>query len=229
MKKLIVFTGAGMSAESGLKTFRDHDGLWENYNVAEVATPTAWSKNPKLVLEFYNKRRQQVLQAQPNEGHFKVAELEKYFDVEVITQNIDDLHERAGSSKVLHLHGEITKARSQVDPDEIHEIENGEIQWGDKCSRGLQLRPFVVWFGEAVPAMVQAEMITSKADVLLIIGTSLNVYPAAGLAHLPGANTHKFLIDPGEPEYGHIQNLTVIKSGASEGMNIVFEKLLELQ
>jgi len=196
MKKIVVLSGAGVSAESGLKTFRDHDGMWENYNVMEVATPEAWLKDREMVLDFYNKRREQVVLAQPNYAHKKIAELEEKFDVHVITQNIDDLHERAGSSKVLHLHGMITQARSENDDNEIIDIGNKNLKIGDLSPSGSQLRPHVVWFGEPVPAMYEAERITSTADILIVIGTSLVVYPAAGLIHAVREKTEKYIIDP---------------------------------
>ena len=172
MKKVVVFTGAGVSEESGIKTFRESGGLWEEYDIMEVATPEAWRRQPEVVLEFYNARRKQVLQTKPNDGHHVIKELEDHFDVQIITQNIDDLHERAGSSNVLHLHGEIRKAKSSVNPNLVYDIEGEEIKWGEKCELGSQLRPHVVWFGEAVPAMYDAEKITSKAEIMIVVGTS---------------------------------------------------------
>ena len=183
MKNLVVFSGAGISAESGLKTFRDSDGLWEEYDVMDVATPEAWQRDSDLVLEFYNKRRKQVLETQPNAGHSALVTLENHFNVQIITQNIDNLHERAGSKKVLHLHGEVTKARSTVNDNLLYDINGSELKKGEVCEQGFQLRPHVVWFGEAVPNMEIAYEITRKADIMLIVGTSLNVYPAAGLIH----------------------------------------------
>src|SRR5688572_15210372 len=180
--KLVVLSGAGMSAESGLKTFRDSDGLWEGYDVAEVATPRAWKKNPGLVLDFYNMRRKNILDAQPNAGHFGLAELENHFDVHIITQNIDDLHERAGSTNVLHLHGEILKMRSEHSEELIYDI-RGDINLGDKAEDGAQLRPAIVWFEEPVPMIEQAIPLVRSADIFLVIGTSLVVYPAAGLVN----------------------------------------------
>lgn len=195
-KNLVVLSGSGISAESGLLTFRDMGGLWEQYNVYEVATPEAWARDPALVLRFYNERRKQLLSVQPNEAHLALAGLEKDFQVQIITQNVDDLHERAGSSRILHLHGEIRKARSQADPSLIYEIEGWELKEGDLCEKGSQLRPHVVWFGEEVTEIPQAARITETADIFLIIGTSLNVYPAAGLlASLPSSAT-VFIIDP---------------------------------
>ena len=186
-KHLVVFTGAGMSAESGLKTFRDSDGLWENYAVEDVATPEAWQKNPALVLKFYNDRRKQVKQAKPNDAHLALKDLEKKFRMSIITQNIDNLHERAGSSFVLHLHGEIMKARGTI-TDKTYDIKT-DIQLGDKCEENSQLRPDIVWFGEAVPKFTEAQKIVSQADILLIIGTSLSVYPAAYLVQEVTKNT----------------------------------------
>ena len=193
-KHLVVFTGAGMSAESGLKTFRDSDGLWENYAVEDVATPEAWQKNPALVLKFYNDRRKQVKQAKPNDAHLALKDLEKKFRMSIITQNIDNLHERAGSSFVLHLHGEIMKARGTI-TDKTYDIKT-DIQLGDKCEENSQLRPDIVWFGEAVPKFTEAQKIVSQADILLIIGTSLSVYPAAYLVQEVRKNTTVYLVDP---------------------------------
>lgn len=196
MERLVVFTGAGVSAESGIKTFRDSGGLWEEYRIEDVATPEAWKKDPKLVLEFYNQRRKQIINAEPNKAHKVLARLEKHFDVHIITQNIDNLHERAGSSKVLHLHGEIMKARSTFNPELIYDLDQPVIKFGDKCEKGSQLRPHIVWFGEAVPEMERAYTIASRADVFVVIGTSLNVYPAAGLIDFTPRGIKKFLIDP---------------------------------
>ncbi len=195
MKKLVVFTGAGVSAESGLKTFRDTDGLWEQHRIEDVATPEAWRKNQKLVLDFYNIRRRQVATAQPNAAHIAIAGLQKKFDTTVITQNIDDLHERAGSENVLHLHGEITKARSTLNPYLIYQIGERDILPGDYCELGSQLRPHIVWFGEFVPELDSAAEIISDADILIVIGTSLAVYPAAGLIHEAKPDCRKFLVD----------------------------------
>jgi NAD-dependent deacetylase len=225
-KKLLVFTGAGVSAESGIKTFRDSGGLWEEYNIAEVATPEAWKRDYRKVLDFYNKRRKQVVEAKPNKAHKIIAELENYFDVEVVTQNIDDLHERAGSSKVLHLHGEIMKSRSTADENLIYPITGIDINPGDKCEKGSQLRPHIVWFGELVPAMEDAYKLAAKADLFVIIGTSLNVYPAAGLVHFAPKNSTKFLVDPQDCPVDGIENLTVIKDTAVNGMQKVKEILL---
>lgn len=196
MKKIIVFTGSGISAESGLKTFRDSDGLWENYNIEDVATPQAWHRNRQMVNEFYNMRRKQVLEAKPNAAHLALAKLESKFDVTIITQNIDDLHERAGSKNILHLHGEIRKARSSVDENLIYNIEGWEIKEGEKCAKGSQLRPHIVWFGEQVPELNRAARIISGAEIFIVIGTSLVVYPAAGLVDYAPMKSEKYFIDP---------------------------------
>ena len=227
MKKLVVFTGAGISQESGIKTFRDSGGLWEEYDIMEVATPEAWAKNPELVLEFYNKRRKQALEAKPNRAHEIIAELEKHFVVQIITQNIDDLHERAGSTNVLHLHGEITKVRS-VETDEIYTIGNKSIFMNDLCKSGHQLRPHIVWFGEDVPNMLIAQDIAKTADIFLIIGSSLNVYPAAGLVHETSNTCPKYLVDPSaDIETKSINNLTIINKKATIGLAIVASILEE--
>jgi len=205
MKKLVILTGAGMSSESGIRTFREAGGLWEEYDVTEVASPIGWLKNRDLVLRFYNERRTQLEVCEPNTGHKGVADLEKYFDVEVITQNVDNLHERAGSTKVLHLHGELTKARSTTDPSLIYDIGYKEIKPGDNCEKGSQLRPHIVWFGEAVPMMDEAVRITSQADIFVVIGSSLNVYPAAGLMEYTPENASLWLIDPNEVIIGRLR------------------------
>jgi len=196
MKKIVVLTGAGVSAESGLKTFRDSDGLWENYRVEDVATFSAWQRQRTVVLEFYNQRRKQVLEANPNAAHLAIADLEKGYDVTVVTQNIDDLHERAGSSQVLHLHGQIRKSRSTADENLIYDIDGWELKEGDKCAKGSQLRPHIVWFGEMVPELNRAAHIVSNADIVLVIGTSLQVYPAAGLVDFAPSDAKKYYIDP---------------------------------
>ncbi len=196
---VVVLSGAGVSAESGLKTFRDSDGLWENHHVEDVATPQAWRKDPELVQRFYNERRRQVVAAQPNAAHLALAELETHCPVSVITQNIDDLHERAGSSKVLHLHGEILKARSSRNEHLLYETNGDDIEMGQKCELGSQLRPHVVWFGEAVPAMEEAMQWVRKADVLLVVGTSLAVYPAASLVNFAPPSAELVVIDPVAP------------------------------
>ncbi len=219
MKKLVVLTGAGMSAESGINTFRDASGLWEQHKVEDVATPNGWQRNPTLVLNFYNQRRKQLLAAKPNAGHITLMDLEKYFDVRIITQNVDNLHEQAGSSNVLHLHGELMKVRSTSPSEEVFDltIDNYETHLGDKCPKGYQLRPHIVWFGEAVPKIENAIQITKEADILVIIGTSMQVYPAASLINFVKPNVPVYLIDPHEVDM-HTKNVTVIQKGASEGM-----------
>ncbi|MFH1005258.1 MAG: NAD-dependent deacylase [Bacteroidota bacterium] len=217
-KKIVVFTGAGISAESGIKTFRDSDGLWEEFRVEDVATPEAWNRNPSLVLKFYNQRREQVMKANPNAAHIALVHLEKKFDVHIITQNIDDLHERAGSKKVLHLHGEITKIRSSIDASLIYPAGEGDIKIGSLCEKGSQIRPHVVWFGEPVPMMETACKITSLADIFIVIGTSLNVYPAAGLLSYAPPDIPKYLIDPSNVKKDYSSNLTLIKKTAGKGV-----------
>jgi len=229
MKNLVILTGAGMSSESGIRTFRDAGGLWEDYDVTEVATPMAWWKNRDLVLRFYNERRTQLAACEPNAGHIGIAALEKFFDVHVITQNIDNLHERAGSLKVLHLHGELTKARSTIDPSLIYDIGYKEIKPGDICEKGSQLRPHIVWFGEAVPMMDEAVKITSTADIFAVIGSSLNVYPAAGLIDYAPKKTLLWLIDPNDVYVLASRKVEVIKEPATKGIAILTKKLLELQ
>jgi NAD-dependent deacetylase len=228
MKLLVILTGAGMSSESGIKTFRDSGGLWEEYDVSEVATPMAWVKNRDLVLRFYNERRRQLALSKPNEGHFGLALLEKYFDVHIITQNIDDLHERAGSSKILHLHGELTKARSSVDPSLIYDIGYKDINPGDRCEKGSQLRPHIVWFGEEVPMMDEAANLTGNADIFVVIGSSLNVYPAAGLISYAPAKASLWLIDPKEVVVPVNRKVEVIREMASTGIGILTERLLKM-
>jgi NAD-dependent deacetylase len=223
-KKLVVLTGAGVSAESGLKTFRDSDGLWEGYDIHEVATAGAWKRNPALVQEFYNMRRKNVKEAQPNAAHYALAELENDFDVHIITQNIDDLHERAGSSKIIHLHGEIFKMRSEKNEELIYPIHDN-IKMGDLAEDGAQLRPHIVWFEEAVPMMEQAALITRQADLFLIVGTSLVVYPAAGLVNYAPWPVPKFIVDKKIPYTSSLYNLTAIEKLAGEGMQEIKELL----
>ncbi len=225
MKKLVVLTGAGISAESGLKTFRDSDGLWEGYNIEDVATPQAWQRNPELVQQFYNERRKNVLDAQPNAAHFALAALEKDFDVAIITQNIDDLHERAGSTKVIHLHGVITRSQSGKNPDLTYPIKGWEIKMGELCELGSQLRAHVVWFGEAVPMIEKAAMICTEADIFMLVGTSLAVYPAAGLLDYVPDETPKYLIDPKIPEILSVKNSIRIEEKATVGVMKVAEML----
>lgn len=227
--KLVVLTGAGISAESGLKTFRDSDGLWEGYNVYDVATPEAWERNPELVQEFYNERRRQVLAARPNRAHEILAELEKYFEVEIITQNIDDLHERAGSTQVKHLHGVITKSQSDRKTNLTYDIKGSELKMGELCELGSQLRPHVVWFGESVPMIEVAAEICREADLFVLIGTSLAVYPAAGLIDFIPSLVPKYIIDPVIPEVRRYKNVIKIEERAVEGLRILKELLLNEQ
>ena len=223
MKKIVVLTGAGMSAESGIKTFRDADGLWEGHDVMEVASPQGWNQNKELVLDFYNQRRKQLLQVKPNKAHNLLVQLENDFDVEIVTQNVDDLHERAGSSKVLHLHGELFKVRSISDENIVYEWKKN-LFIGDTCENGNQLRPHIVWFGEAVPMLDQAIEITKKADILVIIGTSMQVYPAASLINYIKPNTPVYFIDPKPNISNNLNNLTVFSEKASVGV----EKLITI-
>ncbi len=225
-KKLVVLTGAGISAESGLRTFRDSDGLWEGYDVTEVATPRGWKKNPKMVLDFYNQRRRDVTLAQPNAAHIGLAELEEYFTVSIITQNIDDLHERAGSTNVLHLHGEIFKMRSEKDETLNYDIRN-DINIGDVADDGAQLRPGIVWFEEPVPKIEEAIPVVHEADYFAIIGTSLVVYPAAGLVHYVRSGIPTFIIDKKIPYTSSSANLTVIEKPATEGIHDLKKRLLQ--
>jgi NAD-dependent deacetylase len=218
-KKLVVLTGAGVSAESGISTFRDAGGLWEGYDVTEVASPHGWKNNKELVLEFYNQRRRQIIKAEPNSAHTALASLEKDFDVTIITQNIDDLHERGGSSHVLHLHGEIKKSRSTLDHNLIYEIEGSELSPGDKCERGAQLRPHIVWFGEPVPMIEEAIRYCLQADIFVVIGTSMVVYPAAGLIEFVPTDSIKYIIDPNKPDiYYPPPNIVYIEKKATDGM-----------
>jgi NAD-dependent deacetylase len=228
MKKLVILTGAGMSSESGIKTFRDSGGLWEEYEVTEVATPEAWMRNNALVLRFYNERRRQLATSKPNDGHLGLAALEKHFDVHIITQNIDDLHERAGSTKILHLHGELTKARSCVDLSLLYDIGYKDIAVGDKCEKGSQLRPHIVWFGEAVPAMEEAADISADADIFVVVGSSLNVYPAAGLINYAPARASLWIIDPKEVIVPVNRRVEVIQEKASVGIGILTGRLLDV-
>jgi len=228
MKNLIILTGAGMSSESGIRTFRDSGGLWEEYDITEVASPIGWLSNRELVLKFYNDRRRQLASCEPNAGHFGVAKLEQHFNVHVITQNIDNLHERAGSTKILHLHGELTKARSTTDPSLVYDIGYKDIKTGDVCEKGSQLRPHIVWFGEAVPNMDEAVRITSTADIFVVIGSSLNVYPAAGLIDYAPAKASLWLIDPNDVYVPVNRNVEVIKEPATKGVEILTSRLLQL-
>lgn len=231
MKNLVVLSGAGMSAESGISTFRDAGGLWDQYPVEQVATPEGYARNPELVINFYNERRKQLLEVKPNEGHIGVAELEKDFNVTVVTQNVDNLHERAGSTRVVHLHGELTKvcsSRDPYDPRYVKELKpkEYEVKIGDKAGDGSQLRPFIVWFGEAVPEIETAITYVEQADILVIIGTSLNVYPAAGLLHYAPRHAEVYLIDPKPVDTHSDRPVHVIQKGASEGVKELRRLLL---
>jgi NAD-dependent protein deacetylase/lipoamidase len=226
MKKVVVFTGSGISAESGIKTFRDSGGLWENHNINDVATPEAWEKDPKLVLEFYNARRKQVIESQPNAAHKALAALEKNFDVTIITQNVDDLHERAGSTRVVHLHGEIRKARSTGDAHLIYDIDGWELNESDKCEQGYPLRPHIVWFGEMVPMMSTAASIVTTANIFIVTGTSLEVYPAASLAIQAPANAKKYFVDPNAEESHSAKGFTVYRENAGIAIPRLTQKLM---
>ena len=225
MKKIVVLSGAGISAESGLKTFRDRDGLWEGYDIEEVATPEAWGRNPALVQEFYNMRRKSVLEAAPNDAHYALAELEKQYDVTVITQNIDDLHERGGSTKVLHLHGIITRSQSSLNPNLTYPINGWELKMGEFCELGSQLRAHVVWFGEPVPMIEEAARVCRSADIFILVGSSLNVYPAAGLVHYVPYEVPKYIIDPKIP-YISSSDFIRIEAKATVGVRQVVDQLL---
>lgn len=227
MKKLVVLTGSGISAESGIRTFREMGGLWEEYDVHEVASPQGWAQNMDLVLRFYNERRKQLLDAEPNQGHYSLAELEEFFDVEIITQNVDNLHEQAGSTKVLHLHGELTKVRSTGDPALVYELDGWELKQGDTCKKGHQLRPHIVWFGEPVPLMEEAVRITTMADAFAVIGTSLAVYPAAGLVDDVPRDAPIYLVDPNEIPIPRHREVEVIMEKASIGVAMLKDKLLD--
>ncbi len=225
MKKVVVITGAGISAESGLKTFRDSGGLWEGYNVYDVATPEAWRRNPDLVQNFYNDRRKSVLEAKPNAAHDALVKLEEKYDVTIITQNVDDLHERAGSSRIIHLHGLITKSQSNINPDLTYNISGWELKMGELCELGSQLRPHVVWFGEAVPMIEIAANECYAAEIVIVIGSSLKVYPAAGLIDLVPAKAEKFLIDPRAMEIAS-KNIAVISENAVTAVPELVQRLL---
>ncbi|MBT1695233.1 NAD-dependent deacylase [Fulvivirgaceae bacterium PWU4] len=228
-KKLVVLSGAGISAESGVPTFRDSDGLWEGYNVMEVATPEGWQKDPALVLEFYNQRRKRAREVKPNRGHEVLAELEDHFNVTVVTQNIDDLHERAGSTNVIHLHGSLFESRSCADESLVYAIDGWELKLGDLCEKGSQLRPNIVWFGEMVPLMEVAAMHAAQADIFIVVGTSLVVYPAAGLIHYVPHDTLKYVVDPKLPDIGNMPFLKMFAEKASTGMEKVKAELLSLR
>lgn len=227
MKKLTILSGAGISAESGIKTFRDGDGLWENHSITDVASPEGWRKDRNLVLEFYNQRRRQLHKVEPNDAHRLLAKLEQYFEVQIITQNIDDLHERAGSTNITHLHGELFKSCSCNNKNLVYDQKN-DIRIGDKAEDGAQLRPFIVWFGEEVPLMEKAAKLAWEADIFLVIGTSLQVYPAAGLVHEIKDDCLLIVINPNETNFGYGQRAVVMKETATQGMKILFEKLVDL-
>ncbi len=224
-KRLVVLTGAGISAESGIRTFRDSDGLWEEYRVTDVATPEAWERDPELVQQFYNERRKQLLEVEPNAGHYALAEAEKYFDVQILTQNIDDLHERAGSSQVLHLHGQLRMSQSSRNPNLVYPIEGWELRMGEVAEDGSQLRPHVVWFGEAVPNIERAAEISATADFYAIVGTSLNVYPAAGLVSYAPKDCPVWLVDPRPTASSGIAKLTLVAEPASSGVAKMVEEI----
>lgn len=226
-QKLVVLTGAGISAESGLKTFRDSDGLWEGYDIEEVATPEGWERNPVLVQDFYNMRRKSVLEAEPNAAHYALAKLEEKYEVTIITQNIDDLHERAGSTNVVHLHGIITKSQSSKNPRLTYPIKGWELRMGELCRLGSQLRPHVVWFGEMVPMIEPAAKICSEADVFLLVGSSLAVYPAAGLINYVPANVPKYIIDPKIPTVNGMPDLIKIEEKATIGLPELVNELMK--
>lgn len=225
-KKLVVLSGAGISAESGIATFRDADGLWEGHDVMEVASPGGWHKDPALVLDFYNQRRKNAKDVEPNDAHRILADLEEHFDVTIITQNIDNLHERGGSTDVMHLHGEIFKSRSTLDPSLVYEMDGWELNIGDKCERGSQLRPHIVWFGEMVPMMEKAAEVTLQADIFIVVGTSLVVYPAAGLLDIVPREVPCYIVDVKIPQYTPRANMRLIEDKASTGMARVRDELL---
>ncbi|MEN0056592.1 MAG: NAD-dependent deacylase [Mucilaginibacter sp.] len=226
MEKLVVLTGAGISAESGLKTFRDSDGLWEGYNIEDVATPEAWQRNPALVQEFYNERRKSVLEAKPNTAHFALARLEEKYEVTIITQNIDDLHERAGSTNVIHLHGIITRSQSSINPELTYPINGWQIGMDEVCELGSPLRAHVVWFGEAVPMIETAARICSRAELFILVGTSLAVYPAAGLINYVGPRVPKYIVDPKIPEASVRGPVMKIQEKATIGVPELVDRLL---
>ncbi len=225
-KNIVVLTGAGISAESGIKTFRDSDGLWENYRIEDVATFDAWKKDKSLVLEFYNQRRRKVMECQPNEAHKALVDLEKKYKVNIITQNIDDLHERAGSKNILHLHGELLKVRSSLDENLIYDWHK-DLHIGDLCEKDAQLRPHIVWFGEAVPMLDRAIPYFRKADIILVIGTSMVVYPAAGLVTYAHHSVPKYVVDPNKPTLYDVSNVEYIQQPASLGVREIVNRLLE--
>jgi NAD-dependent deacetylase len=227
-KKLVVLTGAGISQESGIPTFRDSNGLWEGFRVEDVASPEGWHKNSAVVLDFYNQRRKKALEVQPNQGHRILAQLENDFDVVIITQNVDDLHERAGSSNVIHLHGSLFESRSTIDETLVYPIKGWELNPGDLCERGSQLRPNIVWFGEMVPLIEVAAQHAAEAEIFLVVGTSLVVYPAAGLIHEVRYDAIKYVVDPNLPEINRVGGVKYVKEKASAGMELVRNELLKI-
>lgn len=228
MKNLVVLSGAGISAESGIPTFRDSNGLWEGFRVEDVASPDGWERNPALVLDFYNQRRKKALEVNPNRGHEILAELEQHFNVTVVTQNVDNLHERAGSTNVIHLHGSLFESRSSVDETLVYPIQEWEMKIGETCEKGSQLRPNIVWFGEMVPLMEVAAGIAAQADFFLVVGTSMVVYPAAGLIHYVPRFVLKYVVDPNITDVGNIPSVKIIREKASTGMQQVKNDLLTL-
>ncbi len=225
-KRLVVLSGAGVSAESGIKTFRDSGGLWEGHDVMEVASPEGWRRNQALVQDFYNQRRKQAIESLPNKAHVILASLEEFFEVDIITQNVDDLHERAGSTKIIHLHGELSKAQSSVDPALVYDLAHWEIKAGELCEKGSQLRPHIVWFGEEVPMMIPAIDLAKKADVFLVIGTSLQVYPAAGLVDYVPNQAEVFVVDPNGAELSMRRRVRTFVEKATSGMEKIKEILM---
>lgn len=228
MKKIVIFTGAGMSAESGIRTFRDSGGLWEEHDIHDVATPEAWNRNADLVTRFYNERRKQMMESSPNEGHLALVRLEARYNVSIITQNVDDLHERAGSSNVMHLHGELSKCRSTSDPNLVYDINGWELTADSKCELGSRLRPHIVWFGEDVPMMIPAIQLTSLADIFIIIGTSLEVYPAAGLVSRAPTASIKYYVDPNANNISNIKNLTIVRERSGVALPLLVDELLNM-
>ncbi len=227
-QKIVVLSGAGVSAESGINTFRDSDGLWEGHDVMAVASPEGWFRNPVMVLDFYNQRRKRLLEVEPNDGHKLLAQLEAHYDVTIITQNVDDLHERAGSSHVIHLHGELRKARSTSDEKIVYEMSDWEMHLGDMCELGSQLRPHIVWFGEAVPMMGEAIAHVSEADICIVVGTSLQVYPAAGLVDYAPRSAPLYVVDPRMPLIQPRPHLHLIEEKATVGLQQVYQELMAL-
>jgi NAD-dependent deacetylase len=225
-QKIVILSGAGISAESGIQTFRDADGLWEGHDIMEVATPQGWQKNPALVLDFYNQRRKQADSVKPNAAHYALVELEKKYDVTIITQNVDNLHEKAGSKKVIHLHGELFQSRSTVDKNLVYNMKGWELKLGDKCEKGSQLRPNIVWFGEEVPMIETAADIASTADIFIVIGTSLVVYPAAGLVQYAPKKAKVYVVDLNMPHVDSRPNLVLIEEKATVGMERILKELM---